>query len=215
MDITFYLEATILFIVLALMITLFIGYMYLIICLSYFIFGYLPFISARTLTSDELIDLKKYGIAHRTNTKGKDGIMKLSKIKGRRGRVAYSNHFKKSAYFFAVAYINHGESFNFSFKHHYEIRINELTDEQIKQIRIRDYDKALIFNGDFRFDDTNIITIIKLNNKEYSIIEKIYFTIKMFFSMKIDKYIVCLFGCTIISTLIFLPLSCLIFKVLL
>lgn len=122
--------------------------------------GSFPFLRAKRLTEKDIAVLKEQGVCHKTTDKGLQGIQKEKTIKGSSGWGAYSTHRKKAAFFFANAYIERGENFNKKQKHRHIVKITNLTDKQIENMRIRSYDSAIASLGDFKFD--------KENNVEYS-----------------------------------------------
>lgn len=177
-----------------------IGIVALSVNLTYFLFGFFPFIKARPLSGIDIENIKKYGICHKTSQKGLDGIKKDKTIKGTKGRKSYSTHYKNAAYFFANAYIEDGEKFNWNPKYKYVIDIKNLSDNQIKQLRIRNYDKAIMHIGDFEMEDQNVITVQKIVD-ERTWIEKTKFLLLAVASTFIPrKYTICILTCALFST---------------
>lgn len=183
---------------------LFIG----IICvyLTYFIFGFFPFIKAQNLKEDDILKIRQLGISHKTTSKGKAGIVNDKKIKGSKFRKAYSNHFRRAVFFFANAYIKDGEDVNDNFKYEYVVRISNLSEEQIKNLKIREYDKVLMYKGDFKIEEQNIIQIEPIEREKNKKIEKIVFFVKGIFTMKSDKYQKGLYVSLLISVIALSPL---------
>ena len=157
--------------------------------LTLFIFGFFPFNRTRALTDDEKNKVREYGICHKTSQKGKEGIVALSKIKGGKWWMAYSNHFRKSAFFFANAYIQDGEVFNDNPKYRYTIFIQRLTEEQLQNFKIRKHDKALIYNGDFMFDEVNQIRIDKIEKHKYRIVQILLLVLKSLLPSRFSIYL--------------------------
>jgi len=135
---------------------------------TYFIFGLFKPIKARNLTSDEKNFIMKNGITHKTSDKGKRGIQEKKEIYGTWGFKSYSNHFKKCVYFFSNYQENEIARLLNGSKYKWEIHITELTDEQINNIKIRSYDKSILFDGDFKFESLNNIKYEKVAKRERS-----------------------------------------------
>lgn len=130
------------------------------VVLSTFIFGLLPSIRARKLNKRDIEAIKQNGIIHKTTTKGKNGIMRDGVLKGCIGLGAYSNQFRKSAFFLIGGYLKkESEQYNDNKKYDYSIHITGVTDEQIKSMKIRRYDNTLIVCGDFVFCENNRISV--------------------------------------------------------
>lgn len=166
--------------------------------LSYFIFGFFSFVKAKELSEDDVMEVRNHGISHKTSVKGKEGILADKMITGKRGHRAYSNHFRKTSFFFCNSYMQFGEKFNDNFKYKYMINIENLSDEQIRKMRIRDYDKALMYMGDFVFEAHNKVSVTKLNVPNYNFFQKFLYILKALISIRPDKYI----GCLLLSVLI-------------
>ena len=164
-------------------------YVFLIMNLAYFIFGFFSFIKAKELGEEDIINIKKFGISHKTTSKGKVGIEKDEKIKGSIGRKSYSNHFKKAVYFFANAYMKKGESFNDNLKYEYILNIINLSDNQIKNMKKRTYDNAILYMGDFKFEECNEVKYKKIEKEKYNLFQKVLYYLKAFLSIRVDKYI--------------------------
>lgn len=173
--------------------------------MQYFILGFFPFLSAKNISEMDVENIKKYGIIHKTTSKGKIEIEIEQKIKGSKGIKAYSTHFRKGAYFFARAYLNAGEQFNNNFKYEYKIIIENLTDKQIQNFFIRDYDKALIYQNDFVIDNQNIVKYEPIPCKELSITEKLLLFLKRLPDIEVDKYVIAVLISTILSFGIITP----------
>ena len=174
------------------------------IYLTYFIFGFFPFIKAKNLREDDILKIRQLGISHKTTSEGKAGIENDGKIKGSKFRKAYSNHFKRTAFFFANAYIKDGEDINNNLKYEYTIKISNLSERQIQNFKIREYDKALMYNGDFTIEEQNIIQIEPIEREKYKVIDFIKFFVKSLCPTKMDKYMKGLLLSLSISGLLFI-----------
>lgn len=158
------------------------GLICLVITVTFYLYpiflGLFPFLKARKLTDEDIMVLKEKGICHKTTTEGMKGIQKENTINGSKGVRAYSTLRKKSAFFFANAYIKRGEVFNENLKYRQIVNITNLSDEQIKKMRIRLYDSAIIYLGDFKFEEKNQIEYIDMGRPKYSIGYKIKWIMK-------------------------------------
>jgi hypothetical protein len=168
--------------------------------LTYFIFGYFKFIKARELTSDEIRDIINSGISHHTTVAGKEGIMYKEMVKASKFLTAYSNHFRKCAFFFVNEYKEDAsEKFNSNYKHKWNIIINNLTGEQIEKLRIRNYDKALMYMGDFEFLDINDVKYTEL--KKISI-SKFRYYLNIMLRSRPDEYVYKLLLAMVLAALV-------------
>lgn len=123
-----------------------------------FIFSYFDIIKSKELTEDQKKMIELYGITHRTNNKGYCGIKKDNIIRKSKFLKSYSNHFKRCTFFFTEAYKDDVSiKFNVNSKCQYEVIIKKLSNEQMSKLRIRDFDKAVIYMGDFKFSPENIV----------------------------------------------------------
>lgn len=181
-------------------------FVWAIVHMQYFILGFFPFLSAKNISEMDVENIKKYGIIHKTTSKGKIGIEIEQKIKGSKGTKAYSTHFRKGAYFFASAYLDAGESFNNNFKYEYKIIIENLTDKQIHNFLIRDYDKALIYQNDFVIDNQNIVKYEPILCPKLSITEKLLLYLKHLQDIVVDKYVIAVLISTVLSFGIIAPI---------
>jgi hypothetical protein len=166
--------------------------------LSYFLFGFFGFITAKKLTNYDIEKVKEGGISHFTTIAGYKGITEKSIINASKFRKAYSNHFKKCVFLFANEYINEDAyKFNFNIKYSWKINISNLSENQIEKLKIRDYDKALMYQGNLFLEKENNITWTELESSKLRRIEKIRYMIKVMLTSKFDNYLICLTGCAL------------------
>lgn len=151
---------------------------------SYYIIGFLPDYRARPLSNQETIKIKQEGIIHITEEKYAKLIKSGRYIKSSSKIKSYSNHFKRSTYFFIAQFLNDKDIvFNISLKKkklYTKIHIKQLSDEQISYLYIRRHDNAIMYIGDFTFKDFNqiLITPIMFSDENRSI--KHYLNIRNF-----------------------------------
>lgn len=156
----------------AIIITYFIIGTVLALFLQSIFMGLVPCLRVKKLSHEDKKALKETGISHKTTETGKNGICKDKMIRGTKGHKAYSNFHKKTAFFLANAYYSRGEYFNDNLKYKYEVKITNLSDEQIENMRIRSYDSAIAYLGDFKFEKENHVEYIDLKRPQYSLWEK-------------------------------------------
>ena len=136
-----------------------------------FVFGLLPNIKARNLTSTEKIKLIKEGITHCTIKKNADKIIEMGVFIASRRIKSYSNLFKKSTYFFVTSDVNN-ENINFNCcveKDTVLIKVTKLTQQQIDDFKIRRIDNALVYTGNFKINCSNKIEIKNIGDKKSNI----------------------------------------------
>lgn len=94
------------------------------------------------------------GIMHLTSLRSSDGIMN-DKIMYRSRQPFYA----RGVYFFQNGSLSRDAiEYNKNRSSEVKIVIKNLTEEQIKKFRVRYYDMALFWRGDFTFDETNSVT---------------------------------------------------------
>ena len=160
-------------------------------CLTCFIFGFCPIVKAQNLKEEDALKIRQFGISHKTTSKGKVGIKKDNKIKGSK---------------FANAYIKDGEDFNNNLKYEYNIKISNLSEKQIQNFKIREYDKVLMYNGDFVIEEQNVIQIESIKKERNKKIDNIIYFVKGIFSNKIDQYVKELYVSLLKSLIVLIPL---------
>ena len=175
-------------------------------CLTCFIFGFCPIVKAQNLKEEDALKIRQFGISHKTTSKGKVGIKKDNKIKGSKFVKAYSTHFRKAVFFFANAYIKDGEDFNNNLKYEYNIKISNLSEKQIQNFKIREYDKVLMYNGDIVIEEQNVIQIESIKKERNKKIDNIIYFVKGIFSNKIDQYVKELYVSLLKSLIVLIPL---------
>lgn len=180
-------------------------------CICFFITMYLypiflgsfPFLRAKRLTEKDIVALKEKGVCHKTTNKGLQGIQKEKTIKGSKGGKAYSTRRKKAVFFFANAYIEKGEEFNENPKYCHIVKITNLTDKQVENMRIRSYDSVIVSLDNFKFDEENKVEYIDMG-RNYNFWEKILFILKAIPGVLIpNKYI----GACLVSVLLGLGIT--------
>ena len=165
--------------------------------------GSFPFLRAKRLTEKDIAALKEQGVCHKTTDRGLQGIQKEKTIKGSRGWKAYSTRRKKAVFFFANAYIEKGEEFNENPKYCHIVKITNLTDKQVENMRIRSYDSVIVSLDNFKFDKENKVEYIDMG-RNYNFWEKILFILKAIPGVLIpNKYI----GACLVSVLLGLGIT--------
>lgn len=136
-------------------------------------------LEGRLLTEDELNIIKTNGISHCTTVKGLEGIKKDNCIHTSSKEKSYSNH-NKPCVFFCINGISTAEKgFNQNKKYKKKIIITNLTDSQIKQMKIREYDNAIMYEGNFTFAEENFVkceNIAEIEKYEKSSKDMYYFS---------------------------------------
>lgn len=136
-------------------------------------YGLLPCMRADTLKNDDIDKIKANGISHNTSNENYKKIIESGMIMGHGGLSAYSNLFRKSAFFFLNEDSTlEDEVYNGSHKFQKKIVIKNISDEQISKMKIRHFDNSIIVCGDFYFSDTNEVTNVELNKSDYRLCGK-------------------------------------------
>lgn len=123
-----------------------------------------PLIKARKIKEAEMKEIHNGYLAHRTSKVCVEKILEEKCLRSSKGFLkTYSLGGKRAVYFFVSAFFNKkAERFNYSSKFECEIRISNLTDEQIENLRLRRLDKAVAHIGDFEFLPQNVVTVVEL-----------------------------------------------------
>ena len=154
---------------------------------------------ANKLKKEDIEKIKANGISHNTSNENYKKIIESKMIRGRRGLNAYSNLFRKSAFFFLNERSDlEDEVYNGSRKFQKKIIIRKITDEQIRKMKIRRFDNSIIVCGDFYFCDSNEVISTEYNKAKFrigsktikAIVYQMITAIIAFFLMKSVNYIV-------------------------
>ncbi len=127
-----------------------------IILLTFGIIYIITFMLPFRLSKSKKEIIKEYGISHLTSENAVDSIILSSTIK------ASNSNF---SYFFVNKSLSYSElKQNNLLKKTKRINITNLTEQQLSNLSVRNYDNALLFKGDFRFDSQNTIEVVPVEN---------------------------------------------------
>lgn len=124
-----------------------------------------PF-KAHALSIDNKNDLMKDGISHKTSRLAKQCINKEKLVRKSNSLQSYSTQFHKCTFFFSNTHMDKkSELYNENSKYEVIMYIRNLSETQIENFKIRDFDNAVMYNTDFKIEEYNTIEWIDLNKK--------------------------------------------------
>lgn len=119
-----------------------------------------PRFRARKLTMEEKEEIRRYGLNHCTTEPGCDGILRDRRINPSRHGNAYSTFGKPCVYFcLNDKEVGAEDGFNKNSKYKKKITVQNLTDQQIENMRRREHDGSIIHMGSFDILESNTIAI--------------------------------------------------------
>lgn len=121
-----------------------------------FVFGLLPPIKARKLSEEQLEKIKKYGLSHCTTMLGYEGINREKKIHASKGDTAYSNQNKPCVFFCINSDDGATKGINSNEKYRKKLIIKGFNEQQLSLMKIRNCDKAIIYQGDIDISDLKV-----------------------------------------------------------
>ena len=122
---------------------------------TYYIFGKQKNIAAKELSNTHKNKIKECGIIHYTKREYAEEIIKQGVFKPSNRIKSYSSGLKKSVHFFIASHYNDKSiEFNIINLDCY-IKITGLTENQLNNIKIRGFDKTLVYTGEFVIESEN------------------------------------------------------------